>query len=567
MYLDWRVAKGTRRVYVEAMTHAAPEAWTLPWRGLGLSSNLSVADVPQPYRMLDESPGLFDYVEYSAPLSLEASKAHASLFPEMWRRRHEVPVLFHPVHLNLWGPALEPAQALMDLEAHARAVESPWVGNDVGWWHVEGQPFPGYLYFTPPFNEAGLEECVTHALHVQRHLSRPLALENPAVLARRGHWHVLDFMAKLHARTGLPLLLDLGHLFSHQLSAGLPLESGLDGFPLDQVIELHIAGGVVTHRGARSFYVDDHTQPVREELFTLLASLIPRCPSLRAVTFEGDGHPPEVALASLRRLRKLVPAGARPPLTLRVPEAVDVPPLTEGSQPWALFDAGYAAAPASSVEDEAGTVADQDFRLAVVAEVLDREWPLTRLLLAGTRESLAAFTGSKEFRKTFAAGGRSPGQAFASWAMRRLREQKEEGASAVLTLEMLLPSLFMRRVPAPGPGQVGLAEDVRLGSLPVDLSELVYAARAVRRHLTARAWASGALELSGLETLLQVSRRPEPGPWTFIARRRSGGTELTSASGGLVGFLGKLAAQAVTEAEVDPLLVAEARERGLIRRG
>ncbi|WNZ58854.1 DUF692 family protein [Myxococcus sp. MxC21-1] len=432
------------------MTHAVSETWTLPWRGLGLSSNLSVADVPQPYRLLDESPGLFDYVEYSAPLSLEESKAHASLFPEMWRRRQDVPVLFHPVHLNLWGPALEPVQALKDLDAHARAVESPWVGNDVGWWHVDGQPFPGYLYFTPPFNEAGLEACVSHALHVQQHLSVPLALENPAVLARRGQWHVLDFMAKLHARTGAPLLLDLGHLLSHQLSAGLPLQTGLDGFPLDQVIELHIAGGVVTRRGPRSFYVDDHTQPVREELFDLLASLIPRCPSLRAVTFEGDGHPPEVARMSLRRLRQLVPAGARPPLTWRVPAAVAaVPPLTEDSQPWALFDAGYAAAPAASVEDEAGTLADQDFRLAVVAEVLDRDWPLTRLLLAGTREGLAAFTGSKEYRKLFDSVARTPGQSFASWAMRRLRESPDEGASAALTLEMLLPSLFTRRVPAP----------------------------------------------------------------------------------------------------------------------
>jgi len=556
-----------RRVYVEGMTHAAPGTWTLPWRGLGLSSNLSVADVPQPYRMLDETPGLFDYVEYSAPLSLEEAKAHASLFPEMWRRRHEVPVLFHPVHLNLWGPALEPVQALGDLDAHARAVESPWVGNDIGWWHVEGKPFPGYLYFTPPFNSAGLEACVSHALHVQRHLSMPLVLENPAVLARRGAWHVLDFMAKLHARTGLPLLLDLGHLFSHQLSAGLPLDAGLDGFPLDQVIELHIAGGVVTRRGERSFYVDDHTQPVREELFTLLESLIPRCSSLRAVTFEGDGHPPEVALASLRRLRELVPAGARPPLTLRAPEAREVPPLTEESRPWDLFDAGYAAAPASSVEDEAGTVADQDFRLAVVAEVLERDWPLSRLLLAGTREALAAFTGSKEFRALFGAGGRSPGQAFTSWAMRRLRERPDEGASAVLTLEMLLPSLFTRRVPAPGPGQVGLMEDVRVGSLPVDLSEFVHAARAVRRHLAARAWASGTLELSGLESLEQVARRPGAGPWPFAVRRRAGGPEVMPVPASIAGFLAKLAMQPLPEAEVAPSLLEQARERGLIRRG
>jgi uncharacterized protein (UPF0276 family) len=541
--------------------------WTLPWRGLGLSSNLSTADVPQPYRLLDESPGLFDYVEYSAPLSLDEARAQASLFPEMWRRRADVPVLFHPVHLNLWGPELEPAEALQALDAHARTVESPWVGNDVGWWHVAGQPFPGYLYFTPPFNEAGLAEATAHALHTQAHLSMPLALENPAVLAQRGQWHVLDFMAKLHARTGLPLLLDLGHLYSHQLSAGLPLDAGLDGFPLDKVIELHIAGGVVTRRGSRRFYVDDHTQPVREELFSLLESLLPRCPSLRAVTFEGDGHPPEVARVSLHRLRKLVPAGPRPPLELRVPPAVPPPPLTEESRPWALFDAGYGATPAAPVEDVEGTAAELDFRLAVVAEVLDRDWPLTRLLVAGTRESLAAFTGAPEFRGMFKSAGRSLGEAFTTWAMRHLREHPDEGASAALALELRLPTLFGRRVSPPGPGQVGLSEDARTGSFPADLSELVYAARAVRRHLTARAWACGALELTGLESLAQVARRPGPGPWHFVARRRAGGYEVQPVPPALAELLRKLSLVPVPVSEVPPALLAEAQGRGLLRRG
>ncbi|WP_426746542.1 DUF692 family multinuclear iron-containing protein [Myxococcus faecalis] len=549
------------------MTQAVSDAWTLPWRGLGLSSNLSTADVPQPYRLLDASPGLFDFVEYSAPLDLEEARAQASLFPEMWRRRADVPVLFHPVHLNLWGPELEPAATLKALDAHARAVGSPWVGNDVGWWHVQGQPFPGYLYITPPFNEAGLADCAAHALHVQSHLSMPLVLENPAVLARRGELHALDFLAKLHQRTGLPLLLDLGHLFSHQLSAGLPLEAGLDGFPLEQVVEIHLAGGVVTRRGSRRFYVDDHTQPVREELFNLLESLLPRCPSLRAVTFEGDGHPPEVARLSLRRLRTLIPQGPREPLTLRAP-GVSAPPVLSGdSRPWELFDAGHGVSAPDASEDPEGTAADQDFRLAVVAETLDKDWPLTRLLLAGTREALLDFTRSREYRGLFGGGGRSLPQVFSAWAMRRLREQPDEGASAALSLEMLAPTTFLKTAPAPGPGQVGLAEDVRPGSFPVDLSELVFAARAVRRHLTARAWACGALELSGLEALAQVARRPGGTPWSFAVRRKAPGFEVSGVSRGLAVLLRELGSRPVPVESVPPEVLAEGLNQRMIRLG
>src|SRR5262245_9995150 len=126
----------------------------LPYLGLGLSSNLDLTDRPRPYALWDASPGLFDYVEYSAPLSLEEARAEASLFPEMWGRREQIPVLFHPVHLNLYGPDLESTDALEALDRHVRAVGSAWVGNDVGWWHVSGRPFPGHQYIAPPLTPA-----------------------------------------------------------------------------------------------------------------------------------------------------------------------------------------------------------------------------------------------------------------------------------------------------------------------------------------------------------------------------------------------------------------------------
>jgi uncharacterized protein (UPF0276 family) len=549
------------------MSSRFPDTWTLPWRGLGLSSNLSAGDQPHPYRLLDEDPELFDFVEYSAPLSLSETKKHATLFPELYRRLKEVPVLFHPVHLNLYGPERESAEAIAELDAHALAVGSAWVGNDVGWWHAGGQPFPGYLYVTPPLTNEGLQDCAAHALHVQAGLSVPLALENPAVLARRGDMHVLDFMARLQGRTGLPLLIDLGHLFSYQLTADLPLEAGFDGFPFDRVIEIHIAGGVVTRRGPRRFYVDDHTQPVREELFLLLEKVLPRCTSLRAVTFEGDGHPPEVALLTLQRLRKLIPLEDREPLTL-TPVETPKPPLGNVSRPWEFFDLGYGARRATIADDLEGSLAETDFRLAVVAEQLDREFPLTRLLLAGTREGLLAFTASTEFRELFEGTERTLGQAFTSFARRLLRERPDEGASAALSFEIFLPTVMQRPVPPPRPGEVGLVEEARVGTFPADLAELVYSARALRRHLTGRAWASGTLELSGLESLAQTARRTVSRPWRFAVRRKpGGGLEVQSAPPGLSEMLRSLTHGPVPEKEIAPAHLAEALGRGLVRRG
>ena len=176
----------------------------LPWMGLGLSTNLGPADRPDPWRIHDRSKGLFDFVEYSAPLDLETARREAARFSTLWERRRELPAIFHPVHLNLWGPELESEANLAALRAHLAAVGSPWVGNDVGWWHHRDVPFPGYLYVAPPLTRAGVEQCVAHALHVQAHVDVPLLLENPAVLFRNGDMHVLEFLAALHARTGWP---------------------------------------------------------------------------------------------------------------------------------------------------------------------------------------------------------------------------------------------------------------------------------------------------------------------------------------------------------------------------
>src|SRR5574338_356322 len=109
--------------------------------GLGLGSNLGSASLPHPWRVHE-------------------ARREAPIFAELEARRPALGALFHPVHLNLYGPALEPPAALAALDAHARAIGSPWVSNDVAWWHVGGRPFPGHRYLAPPFSRADRKSVV-----------------------------------------------------------------------------------------------------------------------------------------------------------------------------------------------------------------------------------------------------------------------------------------------------------------------------------------------------------------------------------------------------------------------
>jgi hypothetical protein len=274
-------------------------------------------------------------------------------------------------------------------------------------------------------------------------------------------------------------------------------------------------------------------------------------------------------MVTLRRLRSLVPRGAREPLRLAPVEA-SAPPLGNMSRPWDLFDLGYGVRRAMVSDDVEGSLSETDFRLAVVAEQLDRDFPISRLMLAGTREGLLAFTTSTEFREMFEDSGRSLGHAFLDFARRRLREHPDVGgaAAAALSFETFLPTLMQRQVLAPKPGEVGLVEEVRVGTFPADLSELVYAARALRRHLTGRAWANGTVEVSGLETLVQAARRVVSRPWRFaVRRRRGGGVEVHTAPPGLSEVWRSLTHGPVAEKDIPPVLLAEALGRGLVRRG
>lgn len=445
----------------------------LPTLGLGLSSNAQTSDVPRPYALLDLEPALFDYVEYSAPLDVAEARRDASLFATMESRRATTPLLYHPVHLNLWGPELESEERLRLLDAHATAVGSPWVSNDVGWWHHGGVPFPGYLYVSPTLDGEGLARAVEHVLHVRKALTVPLLIENPVVMTPRGSMHVAEFMTKLHEATGCPLLLDVGHLVSHQLARGLSLLEGLDALPWNSVAQLHIAGGVISGK----FYADDHTQPIRDEVWTTFDEVRKRCTQLCAVTYEGDGHPEPVALRTLKRLRPTITRGSEQELPSPSGKGVGVE-----NQPslWELFRA---------LHKEDGD--ELQYRLAVLADQLDAEVPLARLAVTPTLQSLREFIASDHFENHFKSG-RALADAFLTWAAMKARALP--GADALVSLEIWARTTARSKTEA---------------TFAVDLTEALHAATALKRHLRARELISA----EAWEGLLHCARRAPPRAW------------------------------------------------------
>ena len=86
--------------------------------------------------------------------------------------------------------------------------------------------------------------------------------ENPPGQAYLGDLHLLDFYGRVAARADTGLLLDCAHLAIYQRLRGLAPTTGLDGYPLDRVVELHVAGGSERRHGEFAWVDDDHTPEV-----------------------------------------------------------------------------------------------------------------------------------------------------------------------------------------------------------------------------------------------------------------------------------------------------------------
>jgi hypothetical protein len=161
-----------------------------------------------------------------------------------------------------------------------------------------------------------------------------------------------------------------------------------------------------------------------------LSEVLARTSHLRALTFEGDGWSDEAAAAMLRELRRELPSASS---QAKVARGVAPARVALEGEPEALVGELYGRARNS--DDPEGRDAERELRIRVLAEALDRRWPITRLLLVAHPDQAADFAGSDEFQAVFRDGARTVSAAFARWARRRLRERPDPAASVALAYE------------------------------------------------------------------------------------------------------------------------------------
>lgn len=265
----------------------------LPRLGIGVSTEFGAGDTPSAL----VARGLVDFVEVGADLERgvdDAVRAHVAAGGR---------TTWHFLDINLEDPADRDPEWADDVAASARAIGAAWLCGDAGRWRI-GPRDRGHGVLLPPILcRESAEELADSVRWLRERTGFEVLPENPPGQVWVGPWDVLRFFAEVAERADSGLLLDVAHLAIARRAQGRPAFEGLDDFPLERVVEVHVAGSTLFEHAGRTFAEDDHGPEPLPETWALLARVVAAAPNLRAVVVECERNPPDVAAALISRVR------------------------------------------------------------------------------------------------------------------------------------------------------------------------------------------------------------------------------------------------------------------------
>jgi len=220
---------------------------------------------------------------------------------------------------------------LAETAANLRALGSHWLNHECASKQIAGYSFGTYL--PPLFTRASADLTAENATIVQQRLddlsAKPghpgplLLLELPPLTYfGAGDLPVAEFFRRLAERAACGLVLDVGHLWTvycytgewRRRSVEAFVAEFLDAFPLERVVQVHLAGlachpddvsSVLPDSRPCPRWIDAHAAPIPAVLCEMLAQVLshPDLRFLKGVALEVDTKPVSLILSEFERVR------------------------------------------------------------------------------------------------------------------------------------------------------------------------------------------------------------------------------------------------------------------------
>src|SRR5215813_5015039 len=271
----------------------------LPRLGVGISAEFDSARTGiDAVQLAEDHPGTLDFLEYGCDLA-------RGLDEHVLRWAERGPTTYHFLDLNLEELGDVDDAWLAETADLARAIGAAWLCGDGGLWHF-GPRDRGHQTLMPPILCAeSADEMAEAVRRVEAVTGMACLPENPPAVVYLGDLHILDYFARVADRAGCGLLLDCAHLAIFQRARGLPPLAALDGFPLDRVVELHVAGGRERQADGFPWIDDDHSPEPLDDTWRIFEHVARRAPHVKAVVYECERNAVDEVLPGFERIRAI----------------------------------------------------------------------------------------------------------------------------------------------------------------------------------------------------------------------------------------------------------------------
>ncbi|MEK7237636.1 MAG: DUF692 family multinuclear iron-containing protein [Nitrospirota bacterium] len=304
----------------------------IPPQGMGLSVDVYSPDLFELVKRLRER-GL-------QPGYLEVFKATTTALTTVRQALPSIPLAYHGEGLWITQPDVQGSpffqQDVGDMVTQLNSTQSLWLNHECAMKQMAGYSFGTYVppLYTPLSAEVVADNIATVQQAMDRQGRRadgtgPLFLLElpPLTYFAAGTIPIPHFFRLVTALVPCGLVLDIGHLWTvyrytaacRRISLERFVREFLDEFPLERVVEIHVAGlacheSVGEPEGGEGLpeWIDAHAAPIPSILFTMLEQVLvhPNLVSLRAVALEVDTKPIETIVEeyaeAVRRFSLLV---------------------------------------------------------------------------------------------------------------------------------------------------------------------------------------------------------------------------------------------------------------------
>ncbi len=204
--------------------------------------------------------------------------------------------LIHSIGAPIGGTRKPDLDQIDLINFTANQFNSPWVSE-----HLSFNATGNFntSFFLPPFQtEEGVKVVSENINYLQKHLNRPLIIETGVNYFKPNFGELQDgeFVRRLCENTGCGILLDIHNLFANQLNGRESIDSFLNTIPLENVIEVHIAGG----NEVNGLWLDSHSGNMDKRLLAITKEFLPDLTNLKALTYEVfDAYLPKIGETGL----------------------------------------------------------------------------------------------------------------------------------------------------------------------------------------------------------------------------------------------------------------------------